>query len=138
MNEAKDNHRHTVLLHDTEELDDDLGAGADQDLALASLLGVVDGVKRIVENGSLHLGGVARFSRRGVRREVSDSGSQPSAPVERKECPSAQTTRRVLQLGRVRCRGVEVMTDNDRGPWLPEGHIFFIATYLRNIVDGCL
>lgn len=44
---------HTVLLHDREELDDDLGGGADQDLALASLLGVVDGVKRIVEDGGL-------------------------------------------------------------------------------------
>ena len=58
----------------TQELDDDLGAWADQDLALASLLGVVDGVERIVEDGSLdHGGGVGsvRFSRRNVRREVS-------------------------------------------------------------------
>jgi hypothetical protein len=41
---------HTVLLHDREELDDDLGAGADEDLALSRLLGVVDGVERIVED----------------------------------------------------------------------------------------
>ena len=33
---------HTVLLHDTEELDDDLGARSNQDLSLSSLLGVVD------------------------------------------------------------------------------------------------
>ena len=55
--------RRTVLLHDVQETDDDLGGGADQDLALASLLGVVDGIKRIVEDGGLdHFGGVWRFS----------------------------------------------------------------------------
>ena len=53
----------TVLLHDAEELDNDLGGRTDQDLALASLLGVVDGVKRIVKDGGLdHFGGVWRFS----------------------------------------------------------------------------
>lgn len=41
-----------MLLHDTQELKDDLGAGADQDLALSGLIGVVDGLERIVENGS--------------------------------------------------------------------------------------
>lgn len=46
-----------MLLHDVQETDDDLGGRADQDLALAGLLGVVDGVKRIVENGGLHLDG---------------------------------------------------------------------------------
>lgn len=40
----------TVLLHDAEELDNDLGGWADQDLALSSLLCVVDGLERIVEN----------------------------------------------------------------------------------------
>jgi hypothetical protein len=56
----------TVTLHDLEELDDDLGARADQDLALAGLLGVVDVVEGIVENGSAdHLGGIEkRFSSR--------------------------------------------------------------------------
>jgi len=39
-----------VLLHDTEELDDDLGGRADQDLSLSGLLGVVDGIERIVED----------------------------------------------------------------------------------------
>lgn len=42
-----------MLLHDREELDNDLGRRADQDLALAALLGVVDGVEGIVEDGSL-------------------------------------------------------------------------------------
>jgi hypothetical protein len=53
-----------VLLHDREELDDDLGRRTDQDLTLAALLGVVDGVKGIVENGSLDhfCGCLARFS----------------------------------------------------------------------------
>jgi len=48
--------RRTVLLHDVQETDDDLGGRTDQDLALASLLGVVDGVERIVKDGGLHLG----------------------------------------------------------------------------------
>lgn len=48
-----------MLLHDLQELDDDLGGRADQDLALARLLGVVDALESIVENGSAdHLGGV--------------------------------------------------------------------------------
>jgi len=39
-----------VLLHDTEELDNDLGGWADQDLTLSRLFGVVDGVERIIED----------------------------------------------------------------------------------------
>ena len=51
--------KRTVLLHDLQELDDDLGARADHDLALAGLLGVVDGVERIVEDGCLdHICGI--------------------------------------------------------------------------------
>jgi hypothetical protein len=55
-----------VALHDLQELDDDLGGRSDQDLTLAGLLGVVDVVEGIVENGSAdHLGGVGeRFSSR--------------------------------------------------------------------------
>jgi hypothetical protein len=41
-----------VLLHDVQELDNDLGRGPDEDLSLATLLGVVDGVQAVVENGS--------------------------------------------------------------------------------------
>jgi hypothetical protein len=56
-----------VTLHDLEELDNDLGGRSDQDLTLAGLLGIVDGVKGVVENGSAnHFGGVIRrFSSRG-------------------------------------------------------------------------
>lgn len=51
--------RHTVLLHDLQELDNDLGRRSDQDLTLAGLLGVVDALESIVENGSAdHLDGV--------------------------------------------------------------------------------
>ena len=59
-----------MLLHDAQELDNDLGAGADEDLALAGLLGVVDGVERIVKDGSLdHFEGCrARFSNGEVLR----------------------------------------------------------------------
>jgi len=55
-----------VLLHDAEELDDDLGARADHDLPLAGLLGVVDVLERIVEDrGANHLGWrMRRFSNR--------------------------------------------------------------------------
>lgn len=59
----------TMLLHDREELDDHLGGRTDHHLALASLLGVVDGVERIVENGSPdHFDGfeILKSSDRGV------------------------------------------------------------------------
>lgn len=57
-----------MTLHDLEELDNDLGRRADQDLTLAGLLGIVDGVEGVVENGSAnHFGGLSgrRFSNRG-------------------------------------------------------------------------
>lgn len=59
----------TVALHDLEELGDDLGGRADHDLALAGLLGVVDVLESIVENGSLdHFGGLGwRFSNREMK-----------------------------------------------------------------------
>lgn len=40
-----------MLLHDLEELDDDLGCRSDHDLSSASLLGVGDGLKGVSENG---------------------------------------------------------------------------------------
>jgi len=47
-----------VLLHDAEELDDDLGRRMDENLTLSGLLGIVDAVERIVEDGGLdHFGG---------------------------------------------------------------------------------
>lgn len=42
--------KHTVFLHDSQELDDDLGARSDEDLSLSSLLGVVDRIESVVEN----------------------------------------------------------------------------------------
>lgn len=48
----------TVLLHDVEELDGDLGGRSDQDLALAHAVGVVDAVHGIGQNAcSNHDGG---------------------------------------------------------------------------------
>lgn len=41
---------YTVLLHNAQEFDNDLRAGSNEDLALASLLGVVDGVEGIVQD----------------------------------------------------------------------------------------
>eukprot|EP00759_Apiculatamorpha_spiralis_P056547 PhF_6_TR8244/c0_g1_i1/m.12547 len=41
----------TVLLHDLEELDDDLGGGADQNLALSAALGAGDVSERVVQRG---------------------------------------------------------------------------------------
>ena len=38
----------TVLLHDREELDNDLGRGSDKDLALALALGVDNAVEGVV------------------------------------------------------------------------------------------
>jgi len=39
-----------VLLHDTEELDNDLRRWSDENLSLSRLLCVIDGIERIVEN----------------------------------------------------------------------------------------
>lgn len=41
----------TMLLHHSQELHNNLRARSDHDLTLASLLGVVDGFERIVQNG---------------------------------------------------------------------------------------
>jgi hypothetical protein len=78
-----------VLLHNAEELDNDLGAGSDQNLTLARLLGVVDGVERIVEDGGLdHFDG-RRFSNRGMGSEVSAHTIYISlhGALEHGECP---------------------------------------------------
>jgi hypothetical protein len=67
--QSKKMFRRTVLLHDLEELDNDLGGGADQDLTLASLLGVVDALKRVVQNGgSDHFGGGSKIEILGSRK----------------------------------------------------------------------
>lgn len=41
----------TVLLHNGQNLDDDLGGRSDQDLSLSSSLGVDDVVQAVVKNG---------------------------------------------------------------------------------------
>lgn len=52
-----------MLLHDLKEFDNNLGARSDEDLTLASPLGVVDGLQRIVENAcSNHSVWRGRFS----------------------------------------------------------------------------
>jgi len=71
----------TMFLHGAEELDNDLGAWSDQNLALSSFFGVVDALQRIVEDRCFdHLDGKrstsldrkARFSgRRAQGLEVS-------------------------------------------------------------------
>lgn len=51
-----------MLLHNAQEFDDDLRAGSDEDLALAGLFGVVDGVEGIVQNtGFNHCSGVRLY-----------------------------------------------------------------------------
>ena len=58
---------HTVLLHDREEFDDNFGAGPNHALSLACLLGVVDSLEGIVEDGGLdHFGGVGLFEEGGL------------------------------------------------------------------------
>ena len=48
-----------MLLHDRQELDNDLRRRADQDLALAGLLGIVHGIEGVVKDGSAdHLDGI--------------------------------------------------------------------------------
>jgi hypothetical protein len=58
----KENWQHTVLLHDREELDDGLGAWADEHLALSRLLGVVDCVQAVIEDGGFDHFDEWRFS----------------------------------------------------------------------------
>ena len=68
-----------MLLHDLQELDDDLGRGADQDLALAGLLGVVDAVEGIVQDGGAdHFGGC------GMEILKSSRGNEVSASVPKR------------------------------------------------------
>ena len=51
-----------MLLHDGQEFDNHFRARSYEDLTLAGFLGVVDGIKRIVEDARLdHFGGVVGF-----------------------------------------------------------------------------
>lgn len=83
-----------MALHHLQEFDDDLAARADEDLALATLLGVVDGIERIVEDGGLnHDGGVCGreiLKALKMRLEVSAWAkmSASRSHLSAKECPS--------------------------------------------------
>ena len=46
--------KHTVLLHDDKELDDDFGRRPDHDLPLATLLGIEHALESIVEHTDSH------------------------------------------------------------------------------------
>ncbi len=41
----------TVLLHDSQELDDDLAGGTDEHLALSTTLSIADGIEGVVQHG---------------------------------------------------------------------------------------
>jgi hypothetical protein len=125
-----------VLLHDSQELDDDLGGRADHDLALAGLLGVVDGIEAVVEHGSLdHFGGCWRrfsmaFERLRYLRKVVISLQMP----ERGECPQCADLR-VLQLVSQRRSSVAFILADGRDcfSWLSEGHSMPMKTYLEKV-----
>lgn len=53
-----------MLLHNAEELDNDLGGRVDEDLSLSRLLCIVDGIERIVEDRGFDHIGELRFSDR--------------------------------------------------------------------------
>ena len=63
-----------VLLHDLQELHDDLAGGADEDLALAVALSGRDGLERVSENG--HHGHAGLFSHE-ERKKKRDSQNLP-------------------------------------------------------------
>ena len=50
-----------LLEHHREELDDDLGRGAEEDLALAALLGVGERLERVAEDADPDHGGVVEL-----------------------------------------------------------------------------
>lgn len=93
-----------MLLHDAQELDDDLRAGADENLALAALLSVVDGVERIVKDGSLdHFDRLTEILKRrdavrGICREEEQNHVSLSEAMSAKSALQVCETGRVLQL----------------------------------------
>lgn len=75
-----------MLLHDREELDNDLGARADQNLTLALLLGVVDSVEAVIEDGrTSHLGDIEESLKKIEECRFVESGGDFS----RADCGSA-------------------------------------------------
>jgi hypothetical protein len=116
--------RRTVTLHDGQELDDDLGGRTDHDLALAGLLGVVDSIEAIVEDGSLdHFGGIRRFSSGDGRLRYLQWIVVSLQMPEHGECPQPASLR-VLQLLSQRRSSIALIRKDVREcfPWLSEGH----------------
>lgn len=93
-----------MFLHDAQKLDNDLGAGSDEDLALPGFFGVVDGVERIIEDTRFdHFEILSSMVGVEVSRVVRERSELAFTSFERKECPSDS---RVLQpmLHDLRCR----------------------------------
>lgn len=131
----KNRAKHTVALHDGEELDNDLGGRADQDLALAGLLGVVDRIQAVVENRSLdHVGG-CRFSMAvGRLRYLRAKGVVSLQMPEHGECPQCCSVR-VLQLVSQRRSSVAIILADSGECFsrLSEGHSGAMKTYLVGV-----
>ena len=120
----KNRAKHTVALHDGEELDNDLGGRADQDLALAGLLGVVDRIQAVVENRSLdHVGG-CRFSMAvGRLRYLRAKGVVSLQMPEHGECPQPAALKGSSALVAEGSSVKPILSDGrDCFPWLSEGH----------------
>lgn len=134
----KQKKKRTVTLHDSQELDNDLGRRSDHDLTLAGLLGIVDGVQAIVEDGSLdHFGG-CRFSMASGRlRYLRKSFVVSLQMPEHGECPQCADMR-VLQLLSQRRSSVALILAGgcDCSSWLSEGHSVSRWTYLVRERDG--
>ena len=63
-----------VLLHALEEADDDFGGGPDQDLPLAALFGVGDGLEGVGEGGHAHHFGWLGWGRRFTKKSEMSGG----------------------------------------------------------------
>lgn len=131
-----------MLLHNLQELDNDLRARANEHLALAGLLGVVDGVQRIVEDGSLdHIGGIElgfsrRVAARGICRLVVMSAFR--SHVERKECPSGARGAVKGSSAHVEAGAAvsPLAMNSECWPWLPEGRLFHRCEHTSKGVSG--
>ena len=98
----------TMLLHHPQELDNHLRAWANEDLTLAGLLGVVDGIERIVEDGGLrHIDEILKAR---LWREVSKSQVW-SAFKSHESAKSAHPW--VLQLCRQRRSSIIAIAGNE-------------------------
>ena len=70
-----------VLLHGLQESNNDLGAGSQQNLTLAALLGVANGLEGVMENRHTHhgeLGGFSGANGRGLKGGKDGRDTRPS------------------------------------------------------------